>query len=157
MINNNFNKINVLNQQLPTEKIELNKTEVSIIDYSNTPKSWRVMLSSSLWNQKKYEEDFAVYPEVRRLAQSKGRCKMVLCPKLGDLVYFVMKGKIIMKGIVESDGFENGIYHQEHSCNIGGIRHHSIPTEFVWIKITEVGLSENIKPTGRRTWAKMPI
>ena len=121
------------------------------------PNSWRVMLSSSLWNQKKYEEDFATRPEVRRLAQSKGRCKMVSVPKIGDMVSFVMKGKIVMKGIVESNGFENGTDHKEHSCNVGVMRYHSIPTEFVWVRIEEVGLSENIRPTGQRTWAKMPV
>jgi len=115
------------------------------------------MLSSSLWNQKKYEEDFATRPEVRRLAQSKGRCKMVSVPKIGDMVSFVMKGKIVMKGIVESNGFENGTDHKEHSCNVGVMRYHSIPTEFVWVRIEEVGLSENIRPTGQRTWAKMSV
>ena len=119
--------------------------------------SWRVMLSSSLWNQKKYEEDFATRPEVRRLAQSKGRCNMVSCPKVGDRASFVIKGKIVMRGIVESNGFENGTGHQKHSCNTGFLRGHSIPTEFAWIRIEEVGLSENIRPTGQRTWAKMPV
>ena len=119
--------------------------------------SWRVMLNSRLWNQNKYEEDWITRPEVRRLAQSKGRCNMVSYPKIGDLVSFVKKGKIVMRGIVESNGFENGTAHQEHSCNIGEMRPHSTPREIVWVRITEVGLSENIRPTGQRTWAKMPV
>ncbi len=118
--------------------------------------SWRVMLSSSRWNQTKYENDFHKLPEVRRIAQSKGMCKMVICPKKGDLVSFVNKGKIVMKGIVDSDGFENGIDHQIHSCNMNNYRPHATPNEFAWIKIIEVGLSEDIRPTGQRTWAKMP-
>ncbi len=120
------------------------------------PTAWRVTLSHLRWNQKKYEEDFATRPEVRRLAQSKGRCKMVSCPKAGDIVYFVMKGKIVMRGIVESDGFVNGTDHQEHSCNIGIMRDHAVPTEFAWVRIEEVGLSENMR-SARRTWTKMPV
>ena len=118
---------------------------------------WRVMLNARLWNQKKYEEDFHTHPEVRRLAQSKGYCRMVSCPNRGDLVFFVCKKKIVMRGIVDSNGFEHGTEHQEHSCNDGILRPHSIPNEFAWIKIEEVGLSENIPPTGQRTWAKMPV
>ena len=118
--------------------------------------SWRVMLNSSKWNQKKYENDFREQPEVRRLAQSKGRCKMVSCPKKGDLVSFVFKGKIIMRGVVDSNGFEYGTEHQLHSSNIGEYRPHAEIKEFVWVKITEVGLSEEIRKTGQRTWAKMP-
>jgi len=118
------------------------------------------MLNSRLWNQEHYERtfhDFATGPEVRGLAQSKGRCRMVSCPKKGDVVSFVCKGKIVMKGHVESDGFVHGIDHQNHSCNVGDTRPHSTHPEFAWIRITEVGLSETIRPSGQRTWAKMPI
>ena len=118
---------------------------------------WRVMLNHRLWNQKQYEEDFAVRPEVRRLAQSKGRCRMISCPKKGDITLFVLKGKIVMKGIVESDGFEHGLDHQEHSCNTGTIRSHALVNEFAWVRIEEIGLSEYIRPTGQRTWAKVSV
>lgn len=118
---------------------------------------WRVMLNSRLWKQNKYEDDFATRPEVRRIAQSKGRCRMISCPKKGDIVFFVLKGKIVMRGIVDSDGFEYGTEHQNHSCNDGVMRPHSTINEFIWIKIEEVGLSTSIFPTGQRTWAKMPI
>ena len=114
--------------------------------------SWRVMLNHRLWKQSQYEKDFYA---PKRLAQSKGRCKMVSCPKKGDLVSFVCKGKIIMKGIVDSDGFEHGTEHQTDPYNDGTLRRHSIPDEFAWIIITEVGLSEYIRPTGQRTWAKI--
>ena len=119
--------------------------------------SWRVMLSSRLWDQSKYEREIVTHPELKRLAQSKGRRHMVKCPKKGDLVSFVFKGKIVMRGTVDSDGFENGTWHREHSCNIGESRPHTDPTEFIWINITEVGLSEDIRFTGRSTWAKMPV
>ena len=121
------------------------------------PTSWRVMLNPRLWNQEKYEHDFNLQPEVRRLAQSKGRCRMVICPRRGDSVSFVCKGKIIMRGFVDSNGFELGTDHQVHSSNIGGNRLHADPHEFVWVRITEVGLSLDIRCTGQRTWAKMPI
>ena len=121
------------------------------------PTSWRVMLNPRLWKQEKYEEDFAARPELRRLAQSKGNCHMISCPKKDDTVSFVLKGKIVMRGVVESDGFELGTAHQEHSCNDGALRLHATNPQFAWIRIEEVGLSENIRPTGQRTWAKMPI
>jgi hypothetical protein len=119
--------------------------------------SWRVILNYRLWNQEKYEKDFISHPEMRRLAQSKGNCRMISCPKLGDKVSFVIKGKIVMRGSVDSTGFENGTDHQKHSCNTDTVRAHAIPTEFIWIRINEVGLSENIRRTGQRTWAKMPV
>ena len=121
--------------------------------------SWRVMLNASRWNQKKYEQDFLSRPEpeARRLAQSKGKKNMVLCPKRGDVASFVLKGKVVMRGVVESDGFENGTDHQLHSCNTGETRPHSIPEWFVRIRITEIGLSEDIRRTGQSTWAKMPV
>ena len=117
--------------------------------------SWRVMLNNSRWNQNKYEEDFMLRPEVRRLPQSKGNRRMVLCPKKGDVASFVLNKKVVMKGIVESDGFETGTDHQQHSCNIGETRPHSIPTDFVWIRITEIGLSEDIPWKGQGTWVNM--
>jgi hypothetical protein len=112
------------------------------------------MLNSRRWNQVQYEEEFN-NPEARHFPQSKGACRMVSCPQKGDLVSFVCKGKIIMKGIVESE-FETGTQHQLHSCNIGH-RPHAIPTTFAWINITEIRLSEPIRNTGQRTWATMPV
>ena len=117
---------------------------------------WRVMLSA-LWNQEKYEDDFYLQPEVRRLAQSKGRCQMIVCPQKDDRVSFVYKGKIVMKGVCETDGFEVGTAHRAHSCNMGDVRPHSVASEFAWIRITDVSLSEEFRRTGQRTWAKMPV
>ncbi len=123
---------------------------------SEMPKIWRVMLNKKKWNQQKYEKLYAEYPETRRLAQSKGACRMVVCPKKGDTVNFVYNGKIVMKGVVDSDGFEHGTHHQHHSCNSGIKRPHATPPECTWISISEVGLSIPIRHTGQRTWAKMP-
>lgn len=114
------------------------------------------MLNHKLWNQEQYEKNFYLYPEVRRLPQSKGRCKMTTLPQRGDLVSFVLKGTVIMKGYIDSDGFETGTSHKIHSCNVGDIRLHTVPDEFIWVHITQVGLSQPIRNTGQRTWAKMP-
>jgi hypothetical protein len=118
-----------------------------------TPKRyWRVMHSSK-WNQKKYEQNWRNLSETRRLPQSMGKKPPKIPPKRGDVVYFVFKRKIVMKGKVCSN-VEIGNYHQIHSCNIGTNRPHSEPSEFIWINITEVGLSENVRKTGQRTWVK---
>jgi len=81
---------------------------------------------------------------------------MVVCPTRNQPVEFVLEGKIVMRGFVDCDGFEDGTAHQSHSCNDGEVRSHAEPQEFAWIKITEVGLSHEIRKTGQRTWAKMP-
>ncbi len=116
------------------------------------PSLWRVIFNDSLWNQHSFETFFE--PEVR-FPQSKGCCRMVKCPKQGDIVFFVLKGTIVMKGIVESDGFVSGHDHQHHFCNVGDDRKHAVPNEFVWINILEVGLSKRIRKTGQRTWVQV--
>ncbi len=112
---------------------------------------WRVMLSSKKWNQKKYEQNWRNLPETRHLPQSMGKKPPKIPPKREDAVYFVFKQKIVMKGKVCSN-VGHGNYHQIHSCNIGTNRTHSEPSEFIWINITEVGLSENVRITGQQTW-----
>ena len=94
-------------------------------------------------------------PESRRLAQSKGALPMKERPKKGDRVVFVMKRQIVMRGNVDSDGFVYGTDHREHSCIMGTTRSHTNTDEFAWIKITDFGLSEEIKNTGQRTWVKL--
>jgi hypothetical protein len=111
------------------------------------------MLSAKKWNQPQYERDWHEKPEVRHLPQSKGNCRMKTVPKQGDIAHFIYKKKLVMKGIVHSDGFETGIYHQiHHSCNIGKNREHTTSPEFAWVDITEVGLSEDVRHTGQQTW-----
>jgi hypothetical protein len=117
---------------------------------------WRVMLNSKLWDQTRYVELYKTSTESHRIAQSKGQCPMVKCPQRGDEVSFVLKGNVVMKGVVDSDGFEFGTEHQNHPCNIGPIRPHADNEQFIWVKIEMVNLSEPIRHTGQRTWAKMP-
>jgi len=109
-------------------------------------------MSSKLWNQEKYEQDWHNYPEVRRLPQSKGNRPMQKIPERGDTVLFIFRGRVVMEGTVDSDGFENGINHQHHSCNIGNNRDHTIHAEFAWVNVTEVGLSRPVRTTGQQTW-----
>ncbi len=116
--------------------------------------TWRVLLSSKLWNQCKYEKDWVSYPEIRRLPQSKGRAKMIKLPKKNDIVHFVYNRKIVMKGYVDSDKFEENSKLQFHSCNIGNNRQHDVH-EYMYIYVTEIGLSENIAWKGQRTWVKL--
>ena len=114
---------------------------------------WRVNINKKLWNQPKYEIDWQNDPEVRRLAQSKGNCKMVNCPKKGDEVYFVYNKKIVMRGVVDSEGFEerSNAPHRYHSSNTGKNRPHTKCNEFI---ITEIGLSVDVKHRGQRIWMK---
>jgi hypothetical protein len=116
--------------------------------------TWRVVLNSKLWNQEKFEEDF-LNEKVNRIPQSKGRCIMKKCPKKNDIVFFVIKKKIRMKGVVEIDGFIEGNNHQDDIYNTGEIRKHSEVEEFTWVNITEVGLNETIIHMGQRTWVKL--
>ena len=118
-----------------------------------TPTAWRVMLNPRLWNQARFEREFVAE---QLFAQSKGRCRMVTLPNRGDTVAFVLRGRIVMRGVVESDGFVRGTAHREDASNVGTHRPHAEAPEFCELKIVEVGLSEAIRPTGQRTWAKMP-
>lgn len=111
---------------------------------------------SKLWSQERFVNECWPRPECRRLAQSKGRARMVQVPQRGDTVDFVLKGYIVMKGIIDSDGFEVGTYHQEHSCNIGDSRPHAENLEFIWVKIIDITVNEPVLHTGQRTWLKNP-
>jgi hypothetical protein len=125
------------------------------------PIVWRVLLSSKEWDQKKFEEECAVNPAMKRLPQSKGRCPMVEYPWKGDGVIFVFQNKVVMSGIVEQNGFLEGPDHQEHTCNVGLRREHAVPSQFTWIQITELGLSLDTGHVGKfpwkgqRTWVKV--
>ena len=110
-------------------------------------------MNASLWNQAAFAEKAAQQPE--RLAQSKGKARMKAMPRRGDTVDFVLKGKIIMRGIVESDGFLSGTLHQRDTFNLGEERPHAEVNEFAMIKEIRL-LAEPIAVpfTGQRTWLK---
>lgn len=128
----------------------------------NNVKTWRVLINPKNWDQKKYEGEWnGPRPEQKRFAQTKGRAKMAVVPLKNDRINFVISGKIVMRGYVENDGFLVGDAHKdEHSCVIGTLRDrpwdHRV-NEYLWVKIDEVLKEpELIRPTGQRTWAKMP-
>ena len=117
---------------------------------------WRVLLSKKKWDQKNYEELYTASPDARRLPQSKGALPMKRVPERGDIVQFEWCGQVVMRGRIDSDGFENGTEHQVHTCNRGTDRTHATASkEYTWIMITEIGLSEPIKWRGQRTWVWM--
>ena len=126
----------------------------------NNVKTWRVLINPENWDQTKYEDEWnGPRPEQKRFAQTKGRAKMVVVPRKNDRVNFVISGKIVMRGYVENDGFLVGDTHKdEHSCVKGAFRDRPWDNvnEYLWVKIEQVGLSIPIRPTGQRTWAKMP-
>ena len=115
---------------------------------------WRVMLSHKLWDQEQYECNFASQPSI---AQAKGARRMVVCPKKGDPVVFVIRGKMRMRGFVDSDGFVEGTDHQTDPCNIGDHRPHAEPKEFARVTVTEIGLCQDIRRTRQATWAKIVL
>lgn len=116
---------------------------------------WRVMLSSKLWNQSAYEHMWHTNPSARVFAQSKGRARMRVLPTTRDEVWFVLRGHVVMKGVVLTDGFMEGDDHKTHECNIGAIRAHATPSHYAYVKITEIGLAHAIAPSGQRTWAQV--
>jgi hypothetical protein len=124
---------------------------------TSTHTVWRVLLNDKLWDQKKFETNFHVTAGDVRIAQSKGGRKMVTLPHIGDTVFFVIKGKIVMRGVMESDGFITGTEHQTDPCNTGVHRFHAETTEFAWVRVTDVGMAEPIKWVGQRTWAKVSV
>lgn len=122
------------------------------------------MLSAKLWNQADYEKKWREQPEVRYLAQSKGKCKMIVCPNKGDEVLFVLNKRICMRGTVVSDGFLTGTEHQEHSCHTGNCRPHTEPNVFARVLIRDEPRTEEIPDAGytrkgpwkgQRTWARV--
>ena len=110
--------------------------------------TWRVLINDRLWDQEAYAHG--------RIAQSKGRCTMRVLPMKDDVVLFVIKGFVVMKGIAECDGFEHGSAHREDPANRGILRAHADPDEFAWIhSIVLCKEPEPIDWKGQRTWVKL--
>jgi hypothetical protein len=119
--------------------------------------TWRVIINPKIWNMGEFVLKYSMEQDASKkiINQSKGKARMVKCPKSGDNVWYVIKGKIVMKGVVVSDGFISGEAHKNDLFNMGDIREHSEVMEYAAVFINEVGLSEPIRNTGQRTWVKM--
>jgi hypothetical protein len=116
---------------------------------------WRINLNGKLWKQDAFADQWKK-GERQLLAQSKGNARMVALPKRGDSVAFVLKGKIVMRGTVNSDGFLEGTAHQNDQNNQGSTRAHAETKQFAWILINEVLAEPRAVPlTGQRTWLKV--
>jgi hypothetical protein len=122
------------------------------------------MLSSKMWDQALFAKRAEADPTMLSgFAQSKGAAQMKLVPAAGDLVSFVWKGHVVMRGVVTA-GFQAGTLHQTQHADCfplaAAARAHAVAVaEYATINITEVLVKEDqpaIAPTGQRTWAKMP-
>lgn len=137
-------------QEAAKALILLSRTAQSPPFHNPNGKKWRVS-----WNKKFYKQHSLEVGD--EFAQSKGRAKMRSIPCQGDLVYIACGGKCIYKGTVVSDGFLEGIDHQEDPNNLGGLPSHRQPREYARIKITSKPTNPVILRGVQRTWSKCPI
>ena len=126
---------------------------------SRIPRIWRVGIDKDLWDQAGYEHLCTLEPDRKRLPQSKGGFQYKKVPLTGDIALFVIKGVIVMIGIVEGDGyggdsFGEGTEHQNHPCNRGAVRLHAQPTQRIWVNIIQF-VSIPGMPSARLTWMEM--
>ena len=112
------------------------------------PIVWRVLLSSSKWDQESFQDLCAGEPSMKRLPVPKGSSHMVESPYKGDGVIFVYKNRVVMSGIVQQDGFVEGKDHLAHPCYTS----YKEGTEFTWVQITELGLTLDTGHTGTFPW-----
>jgi hypothetical protein len=113
---------------------------------------WRVLINPTLWNLAKFRDEWT--PSAR-IAQAKGKCAMKRVPRKGDLVKFVVKGFVLMTGIVETDGFRFGDEVALDECNVGAAPHREV-NAYTWIKAIRFCTPEAIEWKGQRTWAVLP-
>jgi hypothetical protein len=76
-------------------------------------------------------------------------------PMKGDLVKFVVKGFVLMTGIVETDGFRYGDEVVLDECNMGVAPHREVKA-YTWVKAIRFCAPEAIEWKGQRTWAVLP-
>lgn len=119
---------------------------------------WRVMINKKLWDVDAFRKD---WKHPLTIQQSKGRAVMRVRPVRDDKVVFVCQGKIVMRGVVVSDGFVSGVGHQRDVYNRGAVREHAEPTEYADVQITWVfqGAIEEMEEVpewkGQSTWCKI--
>lgn len=134
---------------------------------------WRVLINPTLWNLAKFRDVFSDPQDRRtgfspvqrtgenewtpsaRIAQAKGKCAMKQVPMKGDLVKFVVKGFVLMTGIVETDGFRYGDEVVLDECNLGVAPHREVKA-YTWVKAIRFCPPEAIEWKGQRTWAVLP-
>lgn len=129
--------------------------------------TWRVLINPKNWDQQKFADEWnGSRPEQKEkgFPQTKGCAKMKTVPRKNDRVNFVISGKIVMRGYVDTDGFLEGDAHKDehscvNSCVKGTLRERPWDhvNEYLGVKIDEIlKVPELIRRTGQRTWAKMP-
>jgi len=112
---------------------------------------WRVLINPKLWNLAKFRDEWT---PSSRIAQAKGKCKMARTPKKGDLVKFVVKGFVIMTGLIETDGFRFGDEVALDEYNIGSAPHRE-SNAYTWIKAIRFCEPEAIEWHGQSTWCRL--
>ena len=126
-----------------------------------TAATWRVMLSKTRWDQRKYEKEWYRCPEQRGFRQSLGRANMTTVPRRGDTVFFIYGGTAVMEGRVETDVITDDDWYRDHSCNLGVTRHHSdYSHKYVMVEITRIYEETDrvrVRPTGQRTWIRKEL
>ena len=117
--------------------------------------TWRVLISPKLWNVDSYIQQWNDDSEIP-IYQSKGRAIMRDTPQKDDIINIVVSGHIRMKGVVVSDGFIQGNYHQSDENNIGIERSHAEPELYATIRIMEIlDRPEPIPFKGYRSWIRL--
>ena len=123
--------------------------------------TWRVLLSSKLWNQEAFAtaaEEEGGHALLTNFAQSKGRAAMKIMPVKGDSVIFIWKGHRVMEGQVTSEGFISGDAHRQQHRDFLRTEApaHQQTSEFALISNIKV-LKEQVPIpfAGQRTWSRM--
>jgi len=78
--------------------------------------NWKVSTNCKLFDYAKAQNDFSEGKKVK-IYQSKGKAKMVNCPKVDDIVYFSSNKKEVLIGKVIKE-FTEGVLHHQCPYNI---------------------------------------
>ena len=142
-------------------KVEAHRQALSNPYLSVKMTTWRVLLSSKLWNQEAFAtaaEEEGGHALLTNFAQSKGRAAMKIVPVKGDSVIFIWKGHRVMEGQVTSEGFISGDAHRQQHRDFLRTEApaHQQTSEFALISNIKV-LKEQVPIpfAGQRTWSRM--
>jgi len=119
------------------------------------PISWRVLINDKYWDYKKFIKN---YNETKNIYQTKGHKHMVTLPKKNDIVYYILKQQIIMKGIIDNETFIQGDLHKNDQCIIDKSKFNDLD-EYIICKITEIYNSpyKRVKHVGQNTWCRINL